>query len=170
MTYVKTYLPSLKTHVVNLKRDAKDLSRDLYRLEVRGKLGSKTLWWRLRNATPRLELQKEYAYEKRLSAITKVLIKLTLCNGKHEKIKNRKKLAVSRGYILVIFCVYRPQLRLGHKKCGKTPKITWIRFPWPLFKLIGKIKSWSEREACVINIAAAAHYSIKQATRAFQQL
>ena len=41
MTYVKTYLPSLKTHVVNLKRDAKDLSRDLYRLEVRGKLGSK---------------------------------------------------------------------------------------------------------------------------------
>ena len=32
MTYVKT----LKTHVVNLKRDAKDLSRDLQRLEVRG--------------------------------------------------------------------------------------------------------------------------------------
>ena len=31
-----------KTHVVNLKRDAKDLSRDLQRLEVRGKLGSKT--------------------------------------------------------------------------------------------------------------------------------
>ena len=29
MTYVKTYLPTLKTHVVNLKRDAKDLSRDL---------------------------------------------------------------------------------------------------------------------------------------------
>ena len=43
MTYVKTYLPTLKTHVVNLKRDAKDLSRDLQRLEVRGKLGSKTL-------------------------------------------------------------------------------------------------------------------------------
>ena len=42
MTYVKTYLPTLKTHVVNLKRDAKDLSRDLQRLEVRGKLGSKT--------------------------------------------------------------------------------------------------------------------------------
>ena len=40
MTYVKTYLPMLKTHVVNLKRDAKDLSRDLQRLEVRGKLGS----------------------------------------------------------------------------------------------------------------------------------
>ena len=40
MTYVKTYLPTLKTHVVNLKRDAKDSSRDLQRLEVRGKLGS----------------------------------------------------------------------------------------------------------------------------------
>ena len=45
MTYVKTYLPTLKTHVVNLKRDAKDLSRDLQRLEVRGKLGSKTLYY-----------------------------------------------------------------------------------------------------------------------------
>ena len=47
MTYVKTYLPTLKTHVVNLKRDAKDLSRDLQRLEsleVRGKLGCKTLY------------------------------------------------------------------------------------------------------------------------------
>ena len=44
MTYVKTYLPTLKTHVVNLKRDAKYLSRDLQRLEVRGKLGSKTLY------------------------------------------------------------------------------------------------------------------------------
>ena len=47
MTYVKTYLPTLKKHVVNLKRDAKDLSRDLQRLEsleVRGKLGSKTLY------------------------------------------------------------------------------------------------------------------------------
>ena len=44
MTYVKTYLPTLKTHVVNLKRDAKDLSCDLQRLEVRGKLGSKTLF------------------------------------------------------------------------------------------------------------------------------
>ena len=41
MTYVKTYLSTLKTHVVNLKRDAKDLSRDLQRLEVRGKLGCK---------------------------------------------------------------------------------------------------------------------------------
>ena len=53
---------------------------------------------------PTLELQKEYAYEKKLtkttlSAITKVLIKLTLRNGKHEKIKNRKKLALSRGYM-----------------------------------------------------------------------
>ena len=45
MTYVKTYLLTLKTHVVNLKRDAKDLSRDLQRLEVRGKLGSKTLYY-----------------------------------------------------------------------------------------------------------------------------
>ena len=45
MTYVKTYLPTLKTHVVNLKRDAKDLSRDFQRLELRGKLGSKTLYW-----------------------------------------------------------------------------------------------------------------------------
>ena len=45
MTYVKTYLPMLKTHVVNLKRDAKDLSRDLQWLEVRGKLGSKTLYY-----------------------------------------------------------------------------------------------------------------------------
>ena len=44
MTYVKTYFPTLKTHVVNPKRDAKDLSRDFQRLEVRGKLGSKTLY------------------------------------------------------------------------------------------------------------------------------
>ena len=44
MTCVKTYLPTLKTHVVNLKRDAKDLLRDLQRLEVRGKLESKTLY------------------------------------------------------------------------------------------------------------------------------
>ena len=47
MTYVKIYLPTLKTHVVNLKRHARDLSRDLQRLEsleVRGKLGSKTLY------------------------------------------------------------------------------------------------------------------------------
>ena len=42
-TTLKT-LPTLKTHVVNLKRDMKDLSRDLQRLEVRGKLGSKTLY------------------------------------------------------------------------------------------------------------------------------
>ena len=41
MTYVKTYLPTLKTHVVNLKRD---LSRDLQRLEVRGKFEFKTLY------------------------------------------------------------------------------------------------------------------------------
>ena len=38
----ETYLPTLKTHVVNLKLDAKDLSRDLQRLEVRSKLGFKT--------------------------------------------------------------------------------------------------------------------------------
>ena len=44
MTCVKTYLPTLKAHVVNLKRDAKDLSLDLQRLEVRGQLGSKTLY------------------------------------------------------------------------------------------------------------------------------
>ena len=43
MTYVKTYLPTLKRHVVNLKLDAKDLSRDLQGLEVRGKIESKTL-------------------------------------------------------------------------------------------------------------------------------
>ena len=55
MTYVKTYLPTLKMHVVNLKRDAKDLSRDLQRLEVRGKLGSKTLMkCRERNLIPRV--------------------------------------------------------------------------------------------------------------------
>ena len=41
----KTTSPrTLQTHVVNLKRDAKDLSLDLQRLEVRGKLGSKTLY------------------------------------------------------------------------------------------------------------------------------
>ena len=44
MTYVKTYLPTLKTHVLNLKRDAKDLADLDQRLEVRGKLGSKTLY------------------------------------------------------------------------------------------------------------------------------
>ena len=42
----ETYLPTLKTHVVNLKLDAKDLSRDLQRLEVRGKLGTSTVRWR----------------------------------------------------------------------------------------------------------------------------
>ena len=44
MIYVKTYLPTLKTKVANLKRDAKDLSHDLQRLEVRGKLESKPLY------------------------------------------------------------------------------------------------------------------------------
>ena len=43
MTYVKTYLPTLKTHVVNLNCDAKDLSRDPQWLEVRGEVGSKAL-------------------------------------------------------------------------------------------------------------------------------
>ena len=43
MTYVKTYLPMLKMQ--NLKRDTKDLSRDLQQLEVRGKLGSITLYY-----------------------------------------------------------------------------------------------------------------------------
>ena len=45
--YAKSFqlsFPTLKTHVVNLNLDAKDLSRDLQRLEVRGKLGSKTLY------------------------------------------------------------------------------------------------------------------------------
>ena len=45
MTYVKTYLPTLKTPVVNLKRDVKDLSRDLQRLEVCDKFVSKTLYY-----------------------------------------------------------------------------------------------------------------------------
>ena len=40
MTYVKTYLPTLKMHVVNLKCDANDLPRDLQQLEVHGKLES----------------------------------------------------------------------------------------------------------------------------------
>ena len=55
MTYVKTYLPTLKTHVVNLKRDAKDLSRDLQRLEVHGKLGSDSLLWQYK----RLDAQSQ---------------------------------------------------------------------------------------------------------------
>ena len=37
--------PHVEDAVVNLKRDAKDLSRDLQRLEVCGKLGSKTLYY-----------------------------------------------------------------------------------------------------------------------------
>ena len=45
MTYVKTYLPTLKTHVVNFKRDGNDLSRDVKRLELRGNHGSKTLYY-----------------------------------------------------------------------------------------------------------------------------
>ena len=38
------FFQTIQTHVVNLKRDAKDLLRDLQRLEVRGKLGSKTVY------------------------------------------------------------------------------------------------------------------------------
>ena len=37
--------PHVENAVVNLKRDAKDLSRDLQWLEVRGKLGSKTRFY-----------------------------------------------------------------------------------------------------------------------------
>ena len=44
MTYVKTSLSTLKTHIENLKQDMKDWSRDLQRFAVRGKLGSKTLY------------------------------------------------------------------------------------------------------------------------------
>ena len=44
MAYVKTDLLKFKTHVVNFKREVRDLSRDLQRLEVRSKLGSKTLY------------------------------------------------------------------------------------------------------------------------------
>ena len=42
---IRENLPTLKTHVVNLKRDTKDLSCDLQRLEVCGKFGSKTLYF-----------------------------------------------------------------------------------------------------------------------------
>ena len=38
MTYVKNFLLTLKTHVANLKRDAKDLSRDFQQLEVNSDL------------------------------------------------------------------------------------------------------------------------------------
>ena len=47
----ETYLPTLKTHVVNLKRDTKDLSRDLQQLEVRGKLRSTTLYWNVKKSS-----------------------------------------------------------------------------------------------------------------------
>ena len=43
MVYLKTQLLTFKTHVVNLKHDVKDLSRDLQRLEVRDELRTKTL-------------------------------------------------------------------------------------------------------------------------------
>ena len=64
---VKTYLPTFKTHVVNLKRDAKDLSRDLQRLEVRGKLESKTLLYNL----PPLDTRKgQYVHHITLSVLS----------------------------------------------------------------------------------------------------
>ena len=62
MTYVKTYLLRLETHIVNLKRDAKDLSRDLQRLEVRGKLGSKTLYCLLFLEVSVLEQQRNGSF------------------------------------------------------------------------------------------------------------
>ena len=40
--------PHVENAVVNLKRDAKDLSRDLQWLQVRGKLGSKTRFYESR--------------------------------------------------------------------------------------------------------------------------
>ena len=54
MTYVKTNFVTLKMRVVNLPRDVKDLSRDHQRLEVRGKLGSKTLYYCLRTVGPKM--------------------------------------------------------------------------------------------------------------------
>ena len=59
MTYVKTYLLRLETHIVNLKRD---LSRDLQRLEVRGKLGSKTLYCLLFLEVSVLEQQRNGSF------------------------------------------------------------------------------------------------------------
>ena len=59
MTYVKTYIPMLKTHIVYLKRDAKDLSRDLQRLEVRSKLESKALYGKLASTCQAASLWNE---------------------------------------------------------------------------------------------------------------
>ena len=64
----------------------------------------------LRNATPRIDLQKKYAYEKRLTKNytkrdkKKVLIRLTSRNAKHE-IKDNKKFAISRGYNKIIIII-----------------------------------------------------------------
>ena len=77
---------------------------------------------------PRLELQKEYAHEKRLTAVAKVLIKLTLRNAKREKIKNRKKLAVSRGYIPVIFVSIDLNFVSVIKSAEKPPKLLEFAF------------------------------------------
>ena len=73
-------------------------------------------------------MRKEYAYEKRLSAITQVLIKLTLRNAKREKIKNRKKLAVSRGYIPVIFVSIDLNFVSVIKSAEKPPKLLEFAF------------------------------------------
>ena len=71
MTYVKTYLSTLKTHVVNLKRDAKDLSRDLQRLEVRGKLGSKTLYYLSSSTRPLLLKQPHVSRHRPINLLSK---------------------------------------------------------------------------------------------------
>ena len=73
-------------------------------------------------------MRKEYTYEKRLSAITQVLIKLTLRNAKREKIKNRKKLAVSRGYIPVIFVSIDLNFVSVIKSAEKPPKLLEFAF------------------------------------------
>ena len=85
MTYVKTYLPTLKTHVVNLKRDAKDLSRDLQRLEVRSKLGSKTLYYPDKShisfltIPPHLQLISSTTTTPKCRLHSVLLLKLWLC-------------------------------------------------------------------------------------------
>ena len=86
------------------------------------------------------------------------------------KIKNRKKLAVSRGYILVIFLGLSTSTSSRSQKVQKNPENYLNSLSLAVIKTDRNDKKLAEREACVINIAAAAHYSIKQATRAFQQL
>ena len=72
MTYVKTGLPTLKTHVVNLKRDAKDLSRDLQQLEVRGKLESKTLLYGGSRVHLKAEPRSTFTFTRVLSDIASI--------------------------------------------------------------------------------------------------